>query len=186
VFYLMGNSDSARAEMTQAIAKLWEKDTKNFVWLYESKAVLEHFIGLTYERQSHIGPAREAYGRGLQEDLSYYPAHMRLGTIALSTGDTATALSEMDLAAQINNDEPVLQATYGMILAQSGHISEAHSTSIAPSSSIRSTPTRTTCWAGWTNLRASPVTRPATTVPTSGTRTRRIPASPMSNGGSQR
>jgi tetratricopeptide (TPR) repeat protein len=125
VFYLIGNSDSARAEMTQAIAKLREKDTKDFVWLYESKAVLEHFIGLTFERQNQIGPARDAYGRALQEDLSYYPAHMRLGTIALSTGDTATALSEMDLAAQINNDEPVLQATYGTILAQSGHIPEA-------------------------------------------------------------
>ena len=125
IFYLMGNGDSARAEMAQAIAKLREKDAKDFVWLYESKAVLEHFIGLTYERQNQIGPAREAYGRALQEDLSYYPAHMRLGTIALSTGDTATALSEMDLAAQINNEEPVLQATYGTILAQAGHIPEA-------------------------------------------------------------
>jgi tetratricopeptide (TPR) repeat protein len=125
VFYLMGNSDSARAEMTQAIARLREKDTKDFVWLYESKAVLEHFIGLTYERQNQIDPAREAYGRALQEDLSYYPAHMRLGTIALSAGDTAAALSEMDLAAQINNDEPVLQATYGTILAQAGRLPEA-------------------------------------------------------------
>lgn len=125
IFYVMGNGDSARAEMEQAIAKLREKDAKDFVWLYESKAVLEHFIGLTYERQNQIGPAREAYGRALQEDLSYYPAHIRLGTIALSAGDTATALSEMDLAAQINNDEPVLQATYGTILAQAGHIPEA-------------------------------------------------------------
>lgn len=125
VFYLIGNSDSARAEMEQAIAKLREKDAKDFVWLYESKAVLEHFIGLTYERQNQIGPAREAYGRALQEDLSYYPAHMRLGTIALGAGDTATALSEMDLAAQINNDEPGLQATYGTVLAQAGHIPEA-------------------------------------------------------------
>lgn len=125
IFYVMGNGDSARAEMAQAIAKLREKDAKDFVWLYESKAVLEHFIGLTYERQNQIGPAREAYGRALQEDLSYYPAHLRLGTIALSTGDTATALSEMDLAAQINNEEPVLQATYGTILAQAGHIPEA-------------------------------------------------------------
>ena len=125
IFYVMGNGDSARAEMAQAIARLREKDAKDFVWLYESKAVLEHFIGLTYERQNQIGPAREAYGRALEEDLSYYPAHLRLGTIALSTGDTATALSEMDLAAQINNEEPVLQATYGTILAQAGHIPEA-------------------------------------------------------------
>ena len=125
VFYLMGNSDSARAEMTIAIAKLREKDVKDFVWLYESKAVLEHFIGLTFERQNQIAPAREAYGRALQEDLSYYPAHMRLGSIALATGDTAAALSEMDLAAQINNVEPGLQATYGTVLAQTGHIPEA-------------------------------------------------------------
>ncbi|HET9709277.1 MAG TPA: tetratricopeptide repeat protein [Gemmatimonadales bacterium] len=125
VFYLVGNGDSARAEMAQAITKLREKDTKDFVWLYESKAVLEHFIGLTFERQNQVGPARDAYARALQEDLSYYPAHLRLGTIALSAGDTATALSELDLAAQINGDEPVLQATYGTILAQAGHIPEA-------------------------------------------------------------
>lgn len=125
IFYLMGNGDSARAEMGLAIAKLREKDAKDFVWLYESKAVLEHFIGLTYERQNQIGPAREAYGRALQEDLSYFPAHMRLGSIALSAGDTATALSEMDLAAQIKDDDPGLQATYGTVLAQAGHIPEA-------------------------------------------------------------
>ncbi len=125
IFYSMGNGDSARAEMEQAIAKLREKDAKDFVWLYESKAVLEHFIGLTYERQNQIAPAREAYGRALQEDLSYFPAHLRLGSIALSAGDTATALSEMDLAAQIKDDEPSLQATYGTILAQAGHIPEA-------------------------------------------------------------
>ena len=125
IFYAMGNGDSARAEMTQAITSLRQKDAKELVWLYESKSVLEHFIGLTYERQNQIGPAREAYGRALQEDLSYYPAHMRLGSIALSAGDTATALSEMDLAAQIKEDEPVLQATYGTVLAQTGHIPEA-------------------------------------------------------------
>ena len=125
IFYLMGNADSARAEMEQAIARFRENDAKDFVWLYESKAVLEHFIGLTYERQNQIGPAREAYGRALQEDLSYFPAHMRLGSIALSAGDTATALSEMDLAAQIKDDDPGLQATYGTVLAQAGHIPEA-------------------------------------------------------------
>ena len=125
IFYVMGNGDSARAEMEQAIAKLREKDAKDFVWLYESKAVLEHFVGLTYERQDQIGPAREAYGRALQEDLSYFPAHMRLGSVALSAGDTATALSEMDLAAQIKDDDPGLQATYGTVLAQTGHIPEA-------------------------------------------------------------
>lgn len=125
IFYVMGNGDSARAEMEQAIAKLREKDAKDFVWLYESKAVLEHFIGLTYERQNQIGSAREAYGRALQEDLSYFPAHMRLGSVALSAGDTATALSEMDLAAQIKDDDPGLQATYGTVLAQAGRIPEA-------------------------------------------------------------
>jgi tetratricopeptide (TPR) repeat protein len=125
VFYLMGNGDSARAEMEQSLAKLRQKDAKDFVFLYESKAVLEHFIGLTYERQGQLAQAREAYGRALQEDLSYYPAHMRLGTIALAAGDTTTALSEMDLAAQIRDDEPWVQTTYATVLAQSGHLPEA-------------------------------------------------------------
>ena len=125
VFYLIGNDDSTRGEMALALDKLRERDVKHFVYLYESKAVLEHSIGLSYEAKGDLEAAREAYGRALQEDLSYYPAHVRLGRIALTAGDTATALSELDLAVQLKGDDPWVQAHYGATLAQAGRLGDA-------------------------------------------------------------
>src|SRR5213592_2450041 len=49
VIYLIGNDDSTRAEIALALDKLRERDVKHFVYLYESKALLEHSIGLSYE-----------------------------------------------------------------------------------------------------------------------------------------
>jgi len=111
--------------MKLAVNALREKDLKDFVYFYESKAVLEHSIGLIDERQTRLAPAREAYGRALQEDLNYYPAHVRLGMLALARNDTVTALRELDLAAQIRGDDPWVQTTYGVTLAQTGHLADA-------------------------------------------------------------
>jgi tetratricopeptide (TPR) repeat protein len=125
VFYALGKDDSAQVEMQQGLDSLRGRDAKDFVYFYESKSVFEHGIGLIYERSGRIEQARAAYSRALQEDLSYYPAHMRLGLLALAEGDTTTALSELDLAAQIKEDEPLVQTTYGAVLTEVGHLEEA-------------------------------------------------------------
>ncbi len=124
-FHMLGNEDSTRAELAQGLEKLRKKDQKAFVFVYESKALLEQCIGLTYELKAQFEPAREAYGRALQEDLSYYPAHIRLGSVALAVGDTTSALSEMDLAVQVKPDDPWVRATYGATLAQTGRAADA-------------------------------------------------------------
>ena len=125
IFYDLGNDDSARVEMQLGLDSLRGREAKDFVYFYESKSVFEHGIGLIYERAGLIEQAREAYARALQEDLSYYPAHLRLGLLALAEGDTTTALSELELAAQIKEDEPVVQTTYGAVLTEVGHLEEA-------------------------------------------------------------
>lgn len=125
LFYSMGNDDSARVELQQGLDSLRGREAKDFVYLYESKSVFEHGIGLIDERSGLIEQAREAYARALREDLSYYPAHLRLGLLALAEGDTTTALSELDLAAQIKEDEPLVQTTYGVVLIEVGHLEEA-------------------------------------------------------------
>jgi tetratricopeptide (TPR) repeat protein len=125
VFHLLGNDDSTRAELAQALDNLRKKDEKALVYVYQSKALLEHCIGLTYETKAQFEPAREAYGQALQEDLSYYPAHMRLGSVALALGDTTSALSEMDLAVQLKGDDPWVRSTYGATLAQTGRAADA-------------------------------------------------------------
>lgn len=124
-FHLLGNDDSTRAELAQGLDRLRNKDRKAFVYVYQSKALLEQCIGLTYELNAQFEPAREAYGRALQEDLSYYPAHIRLGSVALAVGDTTSALSELDLAVQVKPDDPWVRATYGATLAQTGRAADA-------------------------------------------------------------
>src|SRR2546429_6738446 len=46
-FHMLGNEDSTRAELAQGLEKLRKRDQKAFVFVYESKALLEHCIGLT-------------------------------------------------------------------------------------------------------------------------------------------
>ncbi|HEX2095139.1 MAG TPA: tetratricopeptide repeat protein [Longimicrobiaceae bacterium] len=125
IFLLVGRPDSAVAEMTRAVEQMRERDDRDLVFLYESKALYEHSIGVMLEQQGNAAGAREAYGRALQEDLSYYPAHVALASLALSAGDTTTALSEMDLAVQIRGDEPTVLHTYGHMLAAIGRTDEA-------------------------------------------------------------
>lgn len=119
VFYQMGNMDSARAELTAAIAGMRERDKKSTVILYESKAMYEQSLGMINERSGKPDDAREAYGQALTEDLSYYAAHSLLSRLQLRQGDTTAALSEMDLAVQLQPNDPALRYGYAVLLVQS-------------------------------------------------------------------
>jgi Tfp pilus assembly protein PilF len=77
------------------------------------------------ERLGHDAEARDALGRALQEDLSYYPAHLQLALIALGGKDTTTALTEIDLAVQLHGDDAGLRYIYGYILANAGKAADA-------------------------------------------------------------
>ena len=115
---------TALAEMTQALEELRREDERDIVYLCESKALLEHAIGTLNERLGNLPAAREAYGRALTEQITFYPAHVRLATLALAEGDTATAVAEFELAAQ-TSAEPSVLYTYGAVLAQMGRYDEA-------------------------------------------------------------
>jgi tetratricopeptide (TPR) repeat protein len=125
IFFLMGQADSAAAELKVALEELRKKDSKELVRLYDSKAVLEHSIAKVHEHRGDFAAAREAYGRALEEDLAYSPAHFELATLAFQTGDTATGLAEMELAVQINGDEPVLRLVYAYVLSASKRYADA-------------------------------------------------------------
>ncbi|HST59934.1 MAG TPA: tetratricopeptide repeat protein, partial [Longimicrobium sp.] len=107
-----------------ALEEMRRQDQRDLVYLYESKALLEHGIGMLHERMANLPAAREAYGRALTEELSFYPAHVRLATLALTEGDTATAIAEYDLAVQTGADPSVLYV-YGAVLAAAGRYDEA-------------------------------------------------------------
>jgi tetratricopeptide (TPR) repeat protein len=125
IFYLIGNMDSSLTEMSAAIQGLSERDAKETVVLYESKAMYDQSIGMIHEKAKHPDLAREAYAHALEEDLSYYSAHARMASLQLASGDTANAISEMELAVQLQPNDPVLLYSYATTLIRARRDGEA-------------------------------------------------------------
>jgi Tfp pilus assembly protein PilF len=118
---------AAREDLTAALAELRASDNQDddLIYLYDSKALFEHSLAVVYESMAWSDSARAAYARALQEDLSYYQAHVRLAVLALADGDTATAISEYDLAGQIREQDPVVRYQLGVLLRTQGRCAEA-------------------------------------------------------------
>jgi Tfp pilus assembly protein PilF len=125
IFGMRNEVSPAVEEFQLALGELRRKDEKSLVVLYDSKAMAEYSIATLLEGAGDDGKAREAYGRALQEDLAYYPAHVRLGLLSMSQGDTATAVSELALAAEIATDDPYIRYLNGWVLARAHHPAEA-------------------------------------------------------------
>ena len=125
IFYLAGNYESASVELGKAVTKLQAADQKQVVPVYDSKAVVQQSIGLTYERLHMPDSAKDAYGKALVEDLSYAPAHLSLATLALSDGDTTAAISELETAVQMSPNDPATAFFYGRTLILGGKDKEA-------------------------------------------------------------
>ena len=125
IFYLIGNMDSALTEMSAAVKGLSERDSKETVVLYESKAMYDQSMGMIHEKAKHPDLAREAYAHALEEDLSYYSAHARMASLQLASGDTASAISEMELAVQLQPNDPVLLYDYAAALIRARRDGEA-------------------------------------------------------------
>lgn len=125
IFLLVGRPDSALAQMGRAVERMRERDEKDLVFLYESKALFEHSTGAILEQQGNRDAAREAYGRALQEDLTYYPAHVALAALSMASGDTAAAIASLDLAAQVRGEDAGVRYAYGQVLALGGRYPEA-------------------------------------------------------------
>src|SRR5690606_38690070 len=86
-----GRYEEARAEYESALAALRKVD-EEIIYVYLSKALQLYSMGLMAELLEQPERAREDYGRALEEDLSFHPAHLALGRLALAYGDTARAL----------------------------------------------------------------------------------------------
>lgn len=125
LFFQMNQVDSALAELKLAVEEMRKRDTKDLIYVYQSKALFEHSMAMALERRGDMAEAREAYARALQEDLAYSPAHVRLAYMALDQKDTTTALSELDLAVQLRPDDSGLRYQYGFILSAAQKPAEA-------------------------------------------------------------
>jgi tetratricopeptide (TPR) repeat protein len=114
LFYQMGQPDSALDNLTQALVEMRKADKDDLVFFYQSKALMEQRIGMIERVKGNKAAARDAFGRALQEDLSYFPAHVQLAV-----------LSEMDLAVQIKPDAPGIRFQYGYALGTLNKLKDA-------------------------------------------------------------
>src|SRR5690606_39716118 len=94
-FYHRMMFDSAANEITILLEEMRKRDEKQLVYFYDSKAMLEFTLARAYSAQNDTASARAALGRALEEDMSFYIAHSELAEMALASGDTTTALSEL-------------------------------------------------------------------------------------------
>jgi len=125
LFYQLGQHDSALVTLTQALTEMRKADKDDLVFFYQSKALMEERIGMIHRVKGDKAAAREAFGRALAEDLSYFPAHVQLAYLGLEAGDTATVMNEMDLAVSIKPDDPGIRYQYGFALGSLNRLKEA-------------------------------------------------------------
>lgn len=116
IHFFSGNLDKAVEHFTAAAAEMRKDDDRDLVFVYESKALLEHSVGTVYEKMGNAAAAQEAYGRALQEDLSFAAAHRRLAMLAMARGDTAAAISALALAVELSPADPELRVQHGLML----------------------------------------------------------------------
>jgi tetratricopeptide (TPR) repeat protein len=124
-YFLSGDRQKALEEMRLAVRDLRDDDKDRLVRVYESKAIYEHATGLIHEVGGATDSAKAAYGRALQEDLAYWPAHRQLGMLLLTTGDTAAAIAELAQAVQLKGDDAGLRYSYGYVLTAANKLDEA-------------------------------------------------------------
>ncbi len=125
IFYLIGNMDSARTEMTAAVVGLRALDSTHVMLLYRSKAMYEQSLGIIQERLNNAVAAREAFEQALTEDLSHYAAHIRLAQLQIANGDSTAALTEMDLAIQLEPNDPAMHYHYANVLVRARRDADA-------------------------------------------------------------
>lgn len=124
----LGSRDGeAIEEFRKAVDSLRVRDERRgeYVVFYDSKAMLLHSMGVLYRRQNNVDSARALFGRAMEEDVSFWPAHVELGRLALAQNDSVTAVAELGLASELAVDEPYVHHLYGEILAATGQHGDA-------------------------------------------------------------
>lgn len=125
VFMQLGNADSAVVDMRGAIEAARAADTTRMWHVYDSKEALEYSLGWIMEQRGDTTGARDAYQRALVENLGYWPAHVRLGTIALARRDTAVAFREFQAAIDVKEDDFNARLMMGFALGSAGRFADA-------------------------------------------------------------
>jgi Tfp pilus assembly protein PilF len=124
-FYFQKQYDRTVRELAILLDSLRARDTTHLAHWYDSKEMFEYMIGMAEWAAGRLVPAREAFGRALTEDLSFYMAHARLGAVARDLGNRDQAVAEYELAVGLKPDDGVLRHQYGGTLLEAERFEEA-------------------------------------------------------------
>jgi tetratricopeptide (TPR) repeat protein len=133
LFAAVGLPDSAMAEFERAInepmtAKEKAEEAKardRLTVLYQPQSFFNFSIGLVEEQRGRLADSRLRYEKALEEDLSFWPAALRLGAVQIAQGDTSSGINTLSLAAQAHQALPFVQFTYALALLRTGRAAEA-------------------------------------------------------------
>jgi Tfp pilus assembly protein PilF len=126
-FYFLRRYDHTVAELNVLLDSLRAGEAEQLVHWYDSKEMFEYMIGMAERAAGRLPQAREAFGRALTENLSFYMAHARLGAIARYVGDRDQAVAEYELAVGLKPDDGALRHEYGEALLDAERFEEAES-----------------------------------------------------------
>jgi tetratricopeptide (TPR) repeat protein len=123
--FFLAQYDSAVATMQAAVARIQTVESAKTLPVYFSKEAFTYAIGVAEQRHGRDSAARAAYQRTVTENLGFYMGHLHLANAALAVDDTATAITEATIAAEIRGDDPVVQFFLGYTLLHAGQNAEA-------------------------------------------------------------
>lgn len=120
-----GQHGNALAQIDTTLSQLRARESKRTYRFYVSKEQLETMRGEILTQMEDYFNAKKAYGRALEENLSYWPAHVRLALLASIQGEHDEALQEYDQAVQLAGQEPAVHFDYGIALLRADKAVEA-------------------------------------------------------------
>lgn len=101
----LGNTDSAAAAIRRALSTLRTTAAEDLRFTYVGYPFLEYSLGALFERTGQPDSARAAYERALLDDLTFAPAHRKLGALRVAAGDTTGALEEYEQAVGLDSSD---------------------------------------------------------------------------------
>jgi tetratricopeptide (TPR) repeat protein len=123
--FFMRQYDSAANVLRVAVDRITHMDSVKTLPIYISKEQLVYSIGMAYQFAREDSAARETYQQTVTENLGSYMGHLHLANSALAVRDTATAITEGRMAAEIRPDDPVVQLFLGYTLLQARQDADA-------------------------------------------------------------
>jgi tetratricopeptide (TPR) repeat protein len=124
LFYL-GRFDDVVAELQAARDTVSHGVEQHLTAVVPAVEMFDFAIGIARVQQDDFPAARAAFQRALIQNLAFYWAHTRLAGSALALQDTTTALSELDMAIELEGRDPVLRLYRGVVLKTVGRLVEA-------------------------------------------------------------